>query len=301
MARKLVVSLLAAAALAPGAVVASGCGAEEVAGVDVAQAAQATAKKGTAAYTLTVKSSGLGLPQPLDVKATGVTDLTQPRLSMRMDLASLLATAGVPAGGGPLELRIDGKDVFVRVPELPGLQVPGGKEWVGLDLGQLAESFGLDTAGLGSLVAVDPAAQLRALQQAGALDEVGKEDVGGVQTTHLKGSYTVKQVIAGLPADQRAEAEKALAELRKVPGAGAQLDRPVPVELWVDDQAVVHRVRTSQAVPAQQGVPAGKVDVVYELSDFGAKLDVSRPASVYDATDTLKKFAAQGLPGLQAG
>lgn len=270
-------------ALLAGAVpVVSGCGAEEAAGVDVAEAAQATAAKGTARMTMTMRMTGLGLPQPMDVKAEGVTALGEPRMNITFDFGNLLAAAGAQ-GVGKMAMRVDGADLYVQPPEIQALNLP---KWISLDLRQVVRAIGIDPDAAGALFTIDPASQLRALKSAGGLEEVGSEEIAGAETTHLKGTMSTKDTIAALPPAKRKAAEEALAQLEKL-GGGEVADQRVPVELWVDGDAIVRRMRMTMNMPAQNGAPPGEMQMSYELSDFGAELDVSKPDGVVNYTDEL--------------
>ncbi len=285
-------ALAATAVLATGGSLAvSSCGSNDRSPVDVAEAARATAGKGTAQMTMHMRLQGLGLPSPVVLKAKGVTALAEPRARLSMNIGPLLALGGVPPGGDQdLELTIDGADLSAKPPRIEGLNIPGGKQWVALDLKELVESAGLPTRGLGALFSIDPASQLRALQAAKKLKEVGKEDVDGVRTTHLKGTYRLSDVIAGLPADERADARKALKALERLGGQETGVNNPVSAEIWADEDGVTRRMRGTSKVPAAGGTPAGSFTLTYFLHDFGAKLDTDGPSSSerYDATDALK-------------
>jgi hypothetical protein len=283
----------AAAVLATGGGVAvSSCGSDEGNGrVDVAAAAKTTAGKGTARMTMSMRMSGLGLPDPISIKAQGVTALSEPRARLSIDLGPLLTLVGAPAGEDrDLEMILDGADVYVRPPRMEELTVPGGKQWVALDLEALAAAAGLPAAGLGALLSIDPASQLRALKAAKRLEEVGKEEVDGAQTTHLRGSYRLSDLIAALPEGERDEARRALRALKRVGGEETGIDDPVPEDIWVDEDDVTRRMRSASKVPAQAGAPAGSIVVSYVLRDFGARLDTGSPPAFdrYDATEDLE-------------
>lgn len=297
MLRKLLPLLALLAVLVPGALVAAGCGAEEAAGVDVAQAAQATREKGTARMEMQVRMTGFGLPAAMEVSGEGVTDLDEPRMDLTLDLSKVAGALGAPMGDADVRLKVDGADVYVRVPEIPGLELPGGASWAALDLAQVAKAMGFDTKGLGALFQVDPSAQLRAMRAAEGLDEVGEETIGGVRTTHFRGTFTTLDALRALPAAERKEAEAAL---RGLEGMEETLDDPIPTELWIDEQGVMRRMVSEGEVPSQAGVPGGSMRMSYELSGFGAKLDSSAPpkGDTFDATEALGSILEGGVPGV---
>lgn len=296
--RKLIAPLCVLATLGAGATAIAGCSAGEATGLDPAKAAAATAKKGTARVTISTSVEGAGLPLPLSFEAEGVSSLDSPEGRFTFDFGPLLALAGAPSGSsGALELIVRGGTVYAKPPKIPQLRVPGGKPWVSLELPKLADALDLPTAGLGELFTLTPAAQLRALQAAEGLEKVGTEKVGGAETTHYKGSYRLADLIASLPPQDRASAQQALDRIEALGGAGAKgsFDEPVPAELWIDEDGVTRRLLSETKLPAQGGMPGGRIRQSYELSDFGTPLDTDPPAAAqtYAATPELIKLLSR--------
>jgi hypothetical protein len=156
------------------------------------------------------------------------------------------------------------------------------------------------------LFAIDPASQLRALKATKSLKKVGTEKVAGATTTHFSGTYRVSDMIAALPAAQRKTVQDAIDKLEKLGGQGGTklgLDAPQPADLWIDADGVTRRMRTTNTIPGQQGLPGGRMRMSYDLSDFGAKLDTTPPSAkdTYDATETLQGLLKSGLGGSAAG
>jgi hypothetical protein len=295
--------LAAVIALIAAAPALSGCGAEEVAGVDVAQAAQATAGKGTARVHMTMSMEGLGLPAGLSLDADGVMSLTEPEGDLTLDLGSLLGAAGVD-GNGDLKLRFGGGELYVDPPELAGLDIPDG--WLAIHLREVVEALGIDPDAAASLFTVDASSQLRALRAAGKLEDAGDEEIDGVATRHLKGAYSLNDILAGLPPAKADKLRDALDQLDKLQPNAMDRDRNVPVELWIDDDDVFHRMKTEAELPGQNGAPAGHMSVTMDLSDFGVPLDVSRPEGATDVTDELvgvleQQGAVLGRSGQRGG
>jgi hypothetical protein len=286
------IPLAAAAVLVAPAL--TGCGAEKAAGVDVAKAASVTAAKQTAAYSMRLEFDGLGLGR-VRLPLTGVTSLTEPRMTMRGDIAPFLSSIGIPLRDGRVDLRVDGKDLYLKPPRVPGFAVPGGKTWVALDVKRAATAMGLDAEGLAPLLAFDPSAYLRLIARTKDLKRVGSEMVRGTSTTHYRGRFALADIAEGLPASKRTRARRALKELEDVAGSGATA--PSPMDLWVDEKGVLLRMTSVQKLPAGGGVPAGSFSLTYDLTRFGVPLDVSRPSSVADVTGSLEKLLKGGLLG----
>jgi hypothetical protein len=241
---------------------------------------------------MTMHMTGLGLPEPIEIKADGVTALGEARMNITFDFGQLLAAAGGD-GAGTMEMRVDGADLYVKPPEIQALNLP---EWIGLDLRRVVRAMGIEPDAAGVLFTVDPASQLRALKAAGGLEEVGTEEIAGAEATHLKGTISTNDTLEALPPAKREAAEKAIAQLEKLSGSGAA-DQEVPVELWIDGDSIVRRMRMTMEMPAQNGAPTGTMELAYELSDFGADLDVSKPDGVTDYTDKLVGALTAGLKG----
>lgn len=295
--RKLITALCVAAGVGAGSVAVAGCGAGDAVGLDAAKAAEATAQKKTARITVKVSIEGAGLPLPVTLDAKGVTALGARRGKLTFDLGPLLGLAGAPPGTpGALEMRFDGARLYAKLPKLDLLQIPGDKPWVALDLARLAAALGLPAKGLGALFTLDPAAQLRALEAAKGLEQVGEEDVAGAKTTHYRGTFKLSDFIATLPAGERKEAEDAIAAIEKFsPQSGSSFSDPVPADLWVDEDGVTRRLVSTAKLPAQGGQPGGTVKQTYELSDFGVALDAAPPAAgdTYDATSAATRLLEQ--------
>lgn len=267
----------------------SGCGSEEPAGVDIAAAAQATEQRGTAQMTMTIRVTGMGLRQPVTMRADGVTALDKPQADIELDLDELVEEIGLEEVEN-VKIRLDGSQLYAKVPKLPGVDLPS--EWLAIDLRALATGLGLDAEALGLLFNVAPASQLKAVRAAKDLRQVGTDEIDGVQTEHYEGTIRASEYIATLPAEQRARVGKEIEKLDRLAGAtdaADSIDAPTPTELWIDEDGVIRRQRMSSTMPAQQGMPRGSVNVTYELAGFGAELDVSRPDRAKDLTRELTK------------
>jgi hypothetical protein len=289
MPRALAVLLSSVALAAAGAGVLSGCGANEVtkvARVDVAKAAQLTAAKKTARMQISIQISGMGLAQPTTLTADGVTDLTASRGTFNMDFATLLKSFGAPAellgsGDTKLQLRLDGSKIYAKLPDIPLLtSFLNGKHWISLDAAGLGQQLGLDTKGLGDFFSISPAARLRVFRSLKALKDAGSEQIDGVKTEHYKGSYSLREFTAALPAAQRAAIQDALKKLDALSGANAATamqNREQALEIWVDDAGIVRQTTARGGFGGSSGVPAADFAMTYKLTDFGVPLDVSAP------------------------
>lgn len=310
MLRKIALPAMVAAAFAPAALV-TGCGAADKAkdaadkatGVDVAKAADATAGKESAKFNMTMSVSGAGVPSGTEMTANGVTSLTESKLSMKIDFGSLMKAAGSSVSGETsTDLLVDGPQVWLRIPKIQGLdQMAGGKSWVSLDIKKVLEKMGVDASAIGQVYKPDPASQIKSLTAAKTLKKVGTEQMDGTEVTHFKGTISAREMIDNLPADQKEQANKAIDQLTKAGGAQAQqqLDQKNPIELWIDEDNVVHREVMQQNIPGQNGQAGGAVKVDIRLNDFGADLNLDKPDSgeTLDVTDMLLSSVGSAMGG----
>ena len=292
---RLLLALVAALMTLTASVAAVGCGSDDLPSVTAADAAAATREAETARIAMNVRMSGMGLPAPMSIKARGVSAMAAPRMDMTMDFGPILKSFGADADGRT-RMVLDGGRLLVDPPSLPGVELPGGATWVTADLGEVLETLGVDVRGLSELMRLGPEQQIAAVKAAGSVKTVGEEEIDGVRTTHLRGSVKLSDYLKGLPADRRRRAQDAIRQLDKLPGGDTQsFDEPTPTDLWVDEDKRLRRMTQSSTLPAQQGLPGGKMTITLDLSDFGTKLDLPKPAGgdVYDATDDLTKLLRQ--------
>jgi len=297
MTRKLPVALCSLALAAAGGVAVSGCGAEEVAGVDVAKAANATAAQKTARMQMTMEMSGMGLPAPVTITADGVTDLRKPRGTITLDFGQMLSALGAPAGFAgadpKLTIQFDGASVDVHVPEIKQLTAfLGGKRWIHADLAQLAKALGFDASGFGKLAGISPSQQLAMLKAAGDFKQVGTETVAGAKTTHYKGSYTFSALIKQLPASARKQLEQLFDRLgTKLP------DTKNVAEIWVDAKGLMRKITVASDIPTgAAGMPKASMKITCTLSEFGVPVTLAKPpaSDTYTVTpETIQRFFAR--------
>lgn len=192
-----------------------------------------------------------GAPSALPVSATTVVAQGGERTRSTADL-SAVEQPGTP--DGPQEVVTIGEDVYVSSPALLSLRQEGvTEEWILFDAQARKQTgLGAGTAGLGS---EDPTEILAALDEtAGEIEEVGQESVRGADTTRYRTTI----------------------DLTGVEGAEEEgLGQPIPTELWVGEDGLVHRLR--QQVPISNAGQTGKVDFTLEYFDFGVEETIEPP------------------------
>jgi hypothetical protein len=283
MRRFLAVLTLVAAVAVP---VVSGCGSEDLPSVSIADAAQATRDAHTARMTLRTEVRGFGLPGTYAFTGEGVSATDAPEMDVTFDLSTLVEDRAARA-----RVVVDGGRVYADVSDIEDVELPGEAWWVTVDLARLVEAFGIEPAGLREVFHLSPAQQLAALEAAGNVKEVGEEEVGGVRTTHLRGTTTLRDYARTLPAERRAQFDQALRQLAELVGDELQeLDAPTPTDLWVDEDAHIRRMTATVDVPAEDDVAGGSIKTTLEFKDFGTELRDFEPPSgedVFDATRPL--------------
>ncbi len=162
---------------------------------------------------------------------------------------------GAPNGGGAIEQRIIGPDLFLTLPQQPGtffrLKVA-------------------DVAGTSLGGSTDPTAPLDALQSVTEAEQVGQEQVRGVATTHYSGTYDPKAAVE--------QAEGAARTLLESTLGVTTLER-VPFDAYVDDEGRIVKFEQQLELPGteQTGGQPLTSRTVLELYDFGSVVTVEAP------------------------
>ena len=198
--------------------------------------------------------------EAVTMRATGAVDRPAGRLGLDLELPSLGAVA--PAGGDTsVQVVMDGGTTYVRMPLLTSLTGTDG--WLALDSEAVA---GFDESGLLDPGTADPTATLEVLREvADRVERLGEDRVRGVPTTRYRAEVDLEAVMGANPAASRF---LALGD----PAASPDL-RAVPVEVWLDDAGLVHRLVVTLAA---EGEPVS-ASLTLELFDHGQPVDIAVP------------------------
>ncbi len=239
----------------------------------IAEAAERTSAMSGSRMDLSMHFSAPGRAGAFTAKGQGEMNWRTQRGQMNM-------TMSIAGRDVSLETVSDGDSVYTRSSLLSG-HLPEGKEWIGVEsfLGgqdpNTALSGGADTEEL-----------LRSLEATGGpVKDLGRETVRGTETTHYRATVEL-----GLLEDKlRNEGDYAAAQL--IEHASLNGQTTFPVEVWVDRNGIVRRIR--EVVPtggAEGGDPGQTMEVEAELYDFGIEPDISPPptSEVFDATSLVK-------------
>jgi hypothetical protein len=278
--------IAAALVIAATAAVTAGCGGGSTSGAlrldPVAAAATKTQNAGAARVRLNLAVSGHG--QRLGMHGAGAIDGTSSQLSFRLgSMAGQLAPQLGHAKITEIALEQDGDYVIYLKLDFLSSQLPGGKQWVKLDLTKLGKSAGLDLGQLMSGSQLQPSDLLGMLEAEGAkVQKLGAATIDGAATTH----YRVRIDLA------KALQEKGLTSpmFKEI----ARRTKTAADDVWIGKDGLVRRVRLAYSL----GTPSGTAHaaMTMKLYDYGAHVSIAAPPSsaVFDAT----QFAQQGLSSL---
>jgi hypothetical protein len=282
----------AALGIAAVAAVTAGCGGSSSSAVQldpVAAAATKTQNAGAARVHLSMVLRGHG--RVLRLHGTGAIDGTSAELSLK--LGSPLGQAGIPAGaipngvraklrhGSMKEIALEQNGDYVVYMRLGALssQLPGGMQWIKLDVTKLGKSAGVDLSKMMSESQLQPTDLLSMLEAEGAkVRKVGPATIDGVATTHYHVTIDMAKAL---------QSKGLTGPL--LSGVAAQM-KTVSENVWIGKDGLVRRVALDYHSPVA-GAP--RIAMTMDISDYGAHVTIAAPPSsqVFDAT----QFAQQGL------
>jgi len=167
---------------------------------------------------------------------------------------------------GELEIEAvsDGRTVYLHSSALEA-ELPHGKEWMAMEavLGHdSVTALGADAGAQG---------EMRMLQAVDGVEKLDRQNIGGEETTHYKATTDMSRVARVLTTEGEKELARDYEEIaRKMAG-------PIPVEVWVDGSGLVRQVRIVETLPDAATGPGVTMDVLMELSNFGAQSRIPLP------------------------
>jgi hypothetical protein len=194
----------------------------------------------------------------------------KPTLAMKFVVPSM--NVGGRKSQGFSEILV-GDQLYMK---MPALAARSGKPWIGISLDKLKESSGLDPKAMQDQGSQgDPTVNAKMLTASKDVRSVGTETVGGVSTTHYRGTFAMQEALAKLSGEQRAEAQKSLGQ--------SGIDK-MTFDLWVDGQQLPRKM--SMATP-----PGAKLDIKMTMTytAFNAPLSITAPpkSQVADGSDLM--------------
>jgi hypothetical protein len=249
----------------------------------VVQAADRTSDAGSSRASFEITMTGLA-PEPLTMTGEGIFDSQARKGRLTMDLSALGAGSGQDLGEA--EMIFDDFVVYMKFPFLSELQ-GGLKEWLRFDIRELGKEQGFDLGQLSQLNQNDPSQALQYLRAASEdVEELGKEEVRGVETTHYRMTIDLRKVVDQAPEEQREQLRAQIDQI--VEQSGIQM---VPTEVWIDDEGLARRMELTyngmRFAPGEEG----DMTMTMELFDFGVEVDIQPPPAnnVTDLQDLLQQ------------
>jgi hypothetical protein len=256
------------------AIVLSACGGDGGGTADspraaVVQAADRTSDAGSSRASFEITMTGI-TPEPVTMTGEGIFDSAQRTGRLTMDMSDLGAGSGQNLGQA--EMIFEEFVIYMKFPFLNELQ-EGLKPWLRFDIRELGKEKGFDLGQLSQLNRNDPSQALQYLRAASEdVEEVGEEEVRGVQTTHYRMNVDLRKVVEQAPEDHRAALRASIDELIQQSGI-----QNVPTEVWIDEDGLARRMTLTyegmQFAPGQKG----DMKMTMELYDFGVEVDVEPP------------------------
>lgn len=263
--------IAAACAVVGVAAVVAGCGGggHALALDPVAAAAARTQDAGAARIRYSLSFTAPQLGRTIRINGNGVIDGTSGIANF--DLGSALQGSGLPAGSSITEIYLEQGGDFVIYMQSDALtsRIPGGKQWLKLDLTKLGKSAGVDLGKLMSGSQLQPADLLSMLKSEGAtVRTVGTEKVDGAVTTHYHVAVDLAKALATAGVSNPA-----------LTGIAAEAPS-VPEDVWVGADGLVRRITVSYTLSST------RMTMSMDLYDYGVDLTIAAPPSsdVYDAT-----------------
>lgn len=236
----------------------SGCRTKSAIAI-VTGAPDALAKKGSAKMEMTMSFAGNlgGQDFDFDVKGEGVFGFADQRGRMSFSFPS----TELPGLGGKQEMVFDKSLVYLRVSDCPAGGL-GGKAWVRYDYRKAA---GVDP---NSATNSDPTNFLETLRGAGEIEEIGKEKVRGVPTTHYKVDIDLEKALQNLTEERREQVKAAFEAIGKT---------KTTADVWIDDDDLPRKYEIVFGAGGQQS-GSFEVTMILEFFDYGTKEDVTVPS-----------------------
>ena len=260
-------------------------GGDSVAADPVAEAATKTTEAGSSRVEFTMAMEAEG--RSFELRGDGVFDYTSPRGRMTLDAGDLSELTGGKLGNGRMEFVLDGSAYYLKFPEAMQL---AGRQWLKIDLEEVAELTGADFGGL-EQANQNPAQLMQFLRGASDdIEELGKEEVRGVETTRYRAKVDLEKAAEGgaeigeLSDEMREQLQAQIERMKAQTGL-----ETLPVEVWVDEESLVRRMEMDVSFTVD-GEQVG-LDMAIDFFDFGVDVRAAPPPA--DQTMDLTELAGE--------
>jgi hypothetical protein len=284
-------SLVALALCGAGVLAATGCGTTVATARSTATAAPTAAARLTAAVSrTTAQTARIAITTTMQMQGMTVS-FTE---SGAFDFAHSRGTLSMDGPVGFTELFVP-PQMYIKIPADAGASLPRGKSWIAAGTGTSGD---LAASGLGGLLPSpvagngDPADLLASLTAiSGSVTKQGTATIRGVPVTQYRVTIDLAKAAARVPGWEQASYKEFTQSL------GA---KTIPVDVWVDSQNLVRRMREALPMPTGLGAPAGMaVTQTTDFYDFGVPVQVSAPPASEVAS--LSQLIMDGPPAISPG
>jgi hypothetical protein len=150
--------------------------------------------------------------------------------------------------------------------------IPEGKKWMELDLSSARSDAGASEPAQGS-----PQEGLKILEDVDGVEEIGKEDVRGVPTTHYRGTLPAAAEVFGVKTHASA----------------------VNVDVWIDAQDRVRRVQVAVTTTLNEGEGSTTTEMTIDYVSFGRvpKIEIPPSDEVFNATSEIESQVQSAAEG----
>jgi hypothetical protein len=182
----------------------------------------------------------------------------KPKAAMKFDVPAI--KTGDKTSAGFNEVLVD-DTIYLKI---PALAKQAGKPWVSFSLSQIGQATGIDVKGMEDQGhQADPALNAKMLTASKDVHKAGKENIGGVSTTHYTGTLALTDALNKLGKDERAQAQKIFGQ--------AGLDK-LSFDTWIDGQQLPRKM--TLATPADAKL---KFNTTMVYKDFNAPVSITAP------------------------
>ncbi|MDH2427087.1 LppX_LprAFG lipoprotein [Sphaerisporangium sp. TRM90804] len=181
-------------------------------------------------------------------------------------VASDITLDQISAGGqnvpGGVRVILLGKTAYVKVEMLSKL-IGNGKPWIKLDLAQMGQKAGVSVDQfLAQAQQVDLQSSVKMLTTSKDVKSVGSETVGGVETTHYKGTFAVADAVKQLTPEMQQKLQGQLANVKDM-----------NFNAWIDAQGLPRKVEMDGAAAE------GTYKLTTQFTSFNDAAEVTAPAA----------------------
>jgi hypothetical protein len=180
-------------------------------------------------------------------------------------------TVSVPTTGKEVSLVtvVDGTDTYSSSDDLAD-SLPEGKKWMELNLAAAQKGAGEPDPASGG-----PAEGLKILERVQDSEEIGKEDIDGVPTTHYRGTLPTTDEVFGVKVSYSA----------------------LDIDVWIDAQDRVRRI--SLDISGSVGGEKSRTQMTIDYVEFGRvpKIEMPPADEVFDATSEIESQVQSSAEG----